>query len=172
MKTFNNIVHKAEEIIKQLRMILKAELNVDIPKIKLMSNKNMTTTLGLARQTGNELSITFNHRAFAGRENTKLFQTIVIHEFCHLADHVVNGYMDGHKEGWQQLMDLFEEPADEFLNVKSHAEFNTFKPYRYKHFCECRTHMLSLSVHRKIMNDQRHFCGMCEAEISKDFVLM
>lgn len=166
----------AQAIVNEMRKLVFIETGVDIPEIVIKTNGNIQKALGYAEhfvvvegnKRFNEYRITLNTRAFKGKEDSKVFRKIVIHEFCHIADLIVNGKMNGHSRGWSQLMRLCGERAEALVSKEDTDELG-YSVYRYFHACGCKTHGVSLKTHKAILTGAPHHCGVCYTNISQTF---
>lgn len=166
----------AQAIIDEVTKLVFIETGVNIPKIVLKTNGNITKALGYAEaftiiegdKEYDQYEITLNARAFKGKENSKVFRKIVIHEFCHIADMVISGNMNGHSRGWSQLMRMCNE-RPESLVAKEDTDFLGYSPYRYFHACNCKEHGVSLKMHRDIITGKSFDCTICNSKLSKKF---
>ena len=170
------MIKAAQSIVNEMRKLVFIETGVNIPEIVIKTNGNLQHALGLAEHNiiveGDkqwvEYRITLNTRAFKGKESSKVFRKIVIHEFCHIADVVVNGFMKGHGRGWSQLMRMCGERAEALVSKEDTDELG-YSVYRYFHACGCKTHGVSLKTHRAIVSGTQHHCNVCYTDISPTF---
>lgn len=170
----------AQDIINEMRKLVFTETGVSIPEITIKLNGNMQFSMGSAEhivwtnadrsRSIDEHRITLNSRAFRNRETSKVFRKIVIHEFCHIADEVINGTMNGHSRGWSQLMRMCGERPESLVS-KEDIDALEYSAYRYVHSCACKNHALSLKIHRSIMSGDKHHCKSCYNDISTTFQL-
>jgi predicted SprT family Zn-dependent metalloprotease len=84
----------------------------------------------------------------------------VIHELCHVADHIKNGYM-GHKKTWKDLMVLCGElPSRTFEPPPGHKAL--LPRCRYELHCACSVHPVGKYRLSKVLDGKIYVCIKCK----------
>lgn len=155
-----------DKSVSELGCYVNGNINIEL------SNR-MTKTWGYATCIKGVYTIRLNSKVFGETHiHTDAFKHLVIHEFCHLLDHVVNKKW-GHGRGWKSFMRFFGLKSDVYVTENEKTEVGYVRVKRsitkYEHDCKCRVHAVGGAVHNRIMRGAKYTCKHCKTVLGNTF---
>jgi predicted SprT family Zn-dependent metalloprotease len=166
------IISKANLIVNEC-IVKFSSTYVAVPKIKVELSNRMTRTWGYATTKNGVYVIKLNAKVCKDNHDSKAFHDLVVHEFCHIADHVVNKEW-GHGNGWKIFMRFYGLPANVYVTNKEKEEVGYVsvkrKIKKYQHACSCKNHIVHGKIHNKIMAGSAYTCRSCKTKLSTSYI--
>ena len=147
------------------------KLEVDYPSNMFIKFSNrMTRAVGKCRAEhrfdsaySTYYTLTFSNKLFA-RATEKEKKSTVIHEVCHMVEHMQRNVLS-HSKYWKNLMrKCGEEPSRE-SNIE--ASDLTRRNKRYTVYCACDTHQISGIRYSRLKKGlAKYRCGCCNQHVT------
>ena len=166
------VTRAAAKIVKECVAKFEADFGKKITINEIEASNRMTRAWGLASvtHTTGYRSIKLANKVFAGKTNSDAFRTTVIHEFCHHADHVLNGQL-GHGRTWKRMMMHFGLDPERCVTQEAKEEVGyqrvVRRQNRYTHRCDCTSHEVGPKVHANIERGAKYRCPRCGSYVKK-----
>ena len=163
------LIMKAYEIISEVKPIIARKYGIEPVSPKITISNKMKVVFGHASFNGGLYAIKLSGYVYLGKENTAAYRNTVIHEYMHLMEYQIRGEM-GHSPFWASLMELCGEKAAQNPTIEKKEEvgYSYIRKTRkiYEHLCGCKTHMVGIKIHNKILKGAKYKCLACKTHLS------
>jgi len=101
--------------------------------------------------------INFHPLLFSANQ-TAFIEDVIPHEVSHLLTWQLFGKVKPHGQEWQAIMlDVFKRPPHTTHNFAIHDVAGE----QFKYVCGCRSHMLTIRRHNKVLRGTEYQCRKC-----------
>ena len=158
---------QVDEAIRHTLQVLAIKLPSDIaemlPPLPVVVFDLKGTTAGQAWTGENKIRVNLGVLMNPKYQEDMLEQTIP-HEVAHLVTRAIWGsQVKSHGRQWAFIMNLLGKPAKRCHTYEVEPARKRAKPFRYE--CDCQTHMVSVTIHRRITQGREYKCTDCNGRL-------